>query len=168
MQRVRKIRGKGQGTKLIRQRLETVGLDCEEIDTKVALIQELIPLGLLHVEEELQREVKVLAGPRYARQGGRPGVVRFGKQPGSIYLADQKLGIEVPRVRDLRCGQEVELATYQGLGQPRRADQGVLKLILAGLSCRDYEQCAEAVPEAFGLSASTISRRFKRTSQKKL
>jgi transposase-like protein len=143
-------------------------LESEAIDAKVALIQELIPLGLLHVEEELQREVMVLAGPRYARQGGRPGVVRYGRQPGSIYLADQKLGIEVPRVRDLRCGQEVALATYQGLRQPRRADQGVLRRIVAGLSCRDYEQCAEAVPEAFGLSASTISRRFKRTSTKKL
>jgi len=168
MQRVRQIRRKGQATKLIRRRLEAVGLESEGIDAKVALIQELIPLGLLHVEEELQREVMVLAGPRYARQGGRPGVVRYGRQPGSIYLADQKLGIEVPRVRDLRCGQEVALATYQGLRQPRRADQGVLRRIVAGLSCRDYEQCAEAVPEAFGLSASTISRRFKRTSQKKL
>jgi transposase-like protein len=39
---------------------------------------------------------------------------------------------------------------------------------LAGLSCREYERCAEAVPEAFGLSGSTMSRRFKRTSATKL
>jgi putative transposase len=36
------------------------------------------------------------------------------------------------------------------------------------LSCRDYESCVEAVPETFGLSASTVSRRFKRASMKKL
>ena len=37
-----------------------------------------------------------------------------------------------------------------------------------GLSCRDYEGCAEAVPEAFGLSPSTVSRRFIRASARKL
>jgi transposase-like protein len=36
------------------------------------------------------------------------------------------------------------------------------------LSTREYERCAEAVPEAFGLSASTVSRRFKRASARKL
>jgi hypothetical protein len=32
-----------------------------EIDAKVELIQTLIPLGLMHVEEELMREVEQLA-----------------------------------------------------------------------------------------------------------
>ena len=37
----------------------------EELDTKVAMIQALIPLGLEKVNEELQAEVTRLAGPRY-------------------------------------------------------------------------------------------------------
>ncbi|MFI5366876.1 MAG: transposase [Candidatus Binatia bacterium] len=36
------------------------------------------------------------------------------------------------------------------------------------MTCREYERCAEAVPEAFGLSPSTVSRRFIRASAKKL
>ena len=40
--------------------------------------------------------------------------------------------------------------------------------MLGGLSTREYERCAEAVPEAFGLSASTVSRCFKRASARKL
>ena len=40
--------------------------------------------------------------------------------------------------------------------------------VLKGLSCRDYEGCAEAAPEAFGLSPSTVSRRFIRASARKL
>ena len=40
--------------------------------------------------------------------------------------------------------------------------------MLKGLSCRDYEGCAEAAPEAFGLSPSTVSRRFIRASARKL
>jgi hypothetical protein len=34
-----------------------------EIDAEVELIQTLIPLGLMHIEEELMREVEQLAGP---------------------------------------------------------------------------------------------------------
>jgi transposase-like protein len=39
---------------------------------------------------------------------------------------------------------------------------------LRGLSCRAYAECAEAVPAAFGLSPSTISRRFIRASARQL
>ena len=52
--------------------------------------------------------------------------------------------------------------------EPRGADEGVLRRILAGLSCREYARCAEAVPEAFGLSASTVSRRYIKASAAKL
>jgi transposase-like protein len=62
----------------------------------------------------------------------------------------------------------VPLETYQLLQIPRNADEGVLKRILKGLSCRSYEACAEALPEAFGLSPSTISRRFIKVSGRKL
>ena len=146
MRKVRRIRRQGQDVELIAEQLAAVPASAAAIDTKVALIQELIPLGLLHVQESLQQEVERLAGPRYARQGGKPGVVRYGKQPGSIYLADQKLGIEVPRMRNLRRNREVPLRTYQQLQQPRAADHGVLQRILTGLTCREYERCAEAVP----------------------
>jgi putative transposase len=168
MRKVRRIRRTGQGTEVIAERLAAVPASAAVIDTKVELIQALIPLGLLHVEQSLQQEVERLAGPRYARAGGKPGVVRYGKQPGSIYLADQKLGIEVPRVRNLRRNREIPLRTYQQLQHPRAADQGVLQRILTGLTCREYERCAEAVPQAFGLSASTVSRRFIRASAQKL
>jgi putative transposase len=43
-----------------------------------------------------------------------------------------------------------------------------VKRILHGLSCRSYEACAEAVPEAFGLSGSTISKRYIRASGRQL
>ena len=39
-----------------------------ELDSKVEMIRALIPLGLMHVEELLDEEVKALAGERYARK----------------------------------------------------------------------------------------------------
>ena len=134
------------------------------MDSTVALIQALIPLGLKAVAEALTAEVAALAGERYSRTGGLPGVVRWCQQRGSVYLADQKLPITYRRVRDLPGNREVPLVTYQRLQQPRQADRGVLLKVLRGLSCRAYAECAEAVPAAFGLSPSTIPRRFIRAS----
>ena len=138
------------------------------LDSRVELIQALIPLGLEAVSELLQQEVTALAGRRFQRTGGVPGYDRWGSQPGSVYLTDQKVAIDVPRVRDVRRGQEVPLSSYQQLRQPRRAEEAAVRKILKGLSCRDYEACVEPVAETFGLTASSLSRRFKRASARKL
>ena len=138
-----------------------------DVDVKTELIQALIPLGLWHVKEVLEQEVRVLAGERYKRQG-LEGCDRWGKQWGSVYLRDQKLPILVPRVRNQQEGKEIQLRSYERLQEPRNGDEGVLKRILHGLSCRSYGACAEAVPEAFGLSGSTVSKRYIRASAREL
>jgi putative transposase len=140
----------------------------DDVDAKVAVIQELIPLGLQAVGEILEAEVTRLAGPWYGRTGGEPGHVRWSREQGSVYLLDQKLPITYQRVRDRRANVEVPLRPYQALQAPRTADAGLFRRILLGLSCRNYAACAEAVPAAFGLSASTVSRRFIRASAKTL
>lgn len=136
--------------------------------TMLATIQALIPLGLRAVGEALDQEVRALAGPRYAREGSRSSVVRWGRQRGSIYLADQKVPVVVPRVRDRAAGCELPLATYAALQTPRTQDVGLFRRVLGGLSCREYEAAAEAVPEAFGLAKTSVSRRFIRASARKL
>lgn len=134
----------------------------------LAMIQALIPLGLRAVEDALQQEVKSLAGARYAHDDGHGDVARWGSQPGSVFLADQKLPIQVPRVRDVARHREVPLSAYQQLQAPRSADVGLFRRVLGGISCREYEAAAEAVPEAFGLAKSSVSRRFIRSSAKSL
>lgn len=142
--------------------------DLRDLDTMVPLIQALIPLGLQAFAEVMQAEVAALAGAKYSRSGGAPEVVRWGRQPGSIFLADQKVPVAVQRVRDRHRRQEIPLQSYERFRTPRSADVGLFRKVLAGLSCRDYRASAEAVPEAFGLSASSVSRRFMRASAKQL
>ena len=163
--KVRQIRRKGKASGLVPVPATAAAPD---LDTRLALIQALIPVALDRVHLELKDEVTRLAGERYAREGRQPGYVRWTRQRGSIYLADQKLPIAVPRVRDRLRNLEVPLETYERLQQPRGLDTGLLHKVLGGLSTREYERCAEAVPEAFGLSASTVSRRFIRASAQKL
>jgi putative transposase len=72
------------------------------------------------------------------------------------------------RVRDRAARCEVPLATYAALQTPRAQDVGLFRKVLGGLSCREYEAAAEAVPEAFGLAKSSVSRRFIRASAQEL
>ena len=170
MRRVRSRFTKSQAPTTVNPVAAALPLDDGTITTPAALamIQALIPLGLKAVEEALVAEVTALAGPRYQRDDAHPEVVRWGQQAGLIYLADQKVPITVPRVRDRATAHEVPLPTYTALQTPRGHDVGLFRRVLGGLSCREYEAAAEAVPEAFGLGRSSVSRRFIRASAREL
>jgi len=138
-----------------------------DLDTKVDLILGLIPLGLMHVEATLQEEVTALAGARHARKGAGEAVYRYGGNPGSVRLGGQRVGIRVPRVRSDRG--EVPLRSYQRLhAGSGEVDELLLRRVLYGLSCRNYERAAEEIPGAIGLSSSTVSRSFVQASAARL
>lgn len=130
--------------------------------SRMDLIEALIPLGLKAVAEELQEEVKQWAGDRYSRGP----VSRHGSNGGSVVLGGQRVAIDVPRVRDR--GGEIPLESYQRLHRGSSIDEAALIRVLKGLSCRDYREAAMAVPEAFGLSSSNVSRQFMRSSGQQL
>ena len=140
----------------------------DALDGRIEAIQMLIPLGLQAVTEELRRAVVELAGPRYQRKESDQPLRRWGSQRGSVYLADQKLPVEVPRVRNVASATEVPLRAYQALQRPRQMDEGLLLRMLKGIATRNYEACAETVPEAFGLSRSSGSRRYVKGTARKL
>lgn len=156
-----KTRGKAkikviEKRKMTQEMLERLNTD--DLDATVELIQALIPYGLKAVMEKLQVEVALLAGKRYGH--GKENV-RWGKQPGSVYLRDQKIPIMIPRVRNKRLNQEVPLETYQRLQEPYLSDHQTMLKLLNGISMRKYQEAAELVPEVFGISPSNLSRRLK-------
>jgi len=129
------------------------------LDTKVALILGLIPLGLLHVQETLASEVEELAGEWHGRKSKGEAGCRYGSNPGSVRLGGQRLAIRVPRVRG--DGGEIRLRSYQQLHTGGgEVDEVLLRRVLHGISCANYESAAAAVPGAIGLSASSVSRSF--------
>ena len=130
-----------------------------EVDAKVELIRSLVPLGLMHVEEVLDEEVTALAGERYARKDASMGGRRHGSNPGTVGLAGQRVPIRVPRLRRV-AGSEIPLRSYAALHGEGAVNDLLLKRVLYGISCRNYEAAAEAIPGAIGLSGSTVSRGF--------
>ncbi len=138
-----------------------------ELDAKVELIRSLVPLGLMHVEEVLDEEVVALAGERYERKQEPVRGRRHGSNPGSVRMAGQHVPIRVPRVRSAEGG-EIPLRSYGALSRGGEVDELLLKRVLFGISCRNYEAAAEAIPGAIGLSSSTVSRQFIQASAKQL
>lgn len=139
-----------------------------ELDTRVELIRELIPLGLAEVGRMLDGEVERLAGPRHARKAeATEALYRHGTNPGSVRLGGQRHPVRVPRVRG--PDGEARLETYDRLhGAAGDVDEGLFRKVLLGISCRDYEAAVEAVPGAIGLSKSTVSREFKKATARQL
>jgi putative transposase len=146
--------------RMSREEFETMALD-----SRVELIRNLIPIGLMHIFEELDKEVTALCGERYERKNEEVGR-RHGSNPGSIRLEGQKIGIQVPRVRGERS--EIPLRSYAKLQEEKAANDLLLRRVLYGISCRNYEKAAESIPGALGLSSSSVSRTFVNASTTKL
>jgi len=159
-QRNRKSRRLGEPEVVSREQVPDM-----DLDVRVEMIRSLVPLGLMHVRELLDEEVNALAGERYARKVASE-VHRYGKNRGSVRLAGQRVPMDVPRVRGARG--EVPLRSYQLLQARGDVDEGLLKRVLYGISCRNYEAAAEAIPGAIGLSSSSVSRSFVEASAEAL
>lgn len=147
-----------------RQSIEELERDMS-FESRMAMIQSLIPLGLKAVELELLQEIAALAGPRYSRGGD---IKRWGENPGSVYLGDQKVQMPVPRVRNVKTKTEVPLKAYERLQSPQVIGDMALSRVINGMSQRDYEKASIAVPETFGIKKTSTCRRFIRASAKKL
>ncbi len=155
-----KISEKRKQVKIMLEKMKS-----EDLDVTITLIQELIPNGLLAAKEEMEKEVHKLTGKRYKH--GKENV-SWGSQPGSIYLRDQKIPIEVPRVRNKKRNEEVSLESYQKLQEPYKADKQTMLKLLCGISMHKYAKCSELVPEVFGISASNLSKRFRQSTAAKV
>ena len=134
-------------------------------ESRLAAIQMLIPLGLKAVAEELAAEVESLAGPRYSRGGTMD---RHGSNEGSVYLGDQKARVIVPRVRRKDIDEEVPLAAYHRLQEPRVIERTTLNRVIRGVSMGDYAGAALTATEAFGISRNSVSKKWIRASARKL
>ncbi len=154
LRRKRKSRVKGKEEVLTREEFEAL-----DLERRVTLIQELIPLGLMAAAEELQREVRELAGVRHGRKGDEEAMYRFGSNPGTVLLGGQRVPIRVPRVRTEEG--EVRLRSYDLLHRGvAAADERLMERVLYGVSCRNYETTVDKRPGAIGTSKSTVSKEF--------
>jgi transposase-like protein len=151
----------------VNQLMDVQGMNEEQrrFEERMAMIQTLIPLGIRAAAEEMRKEADGLIGDLYAR-GKQLGP--WGANRGSICLGDQKVAVGVPRVRNRMTNEEVSLSSYTRLQKPGVLEQLALQRVINGVSMRKYEEAALSVPETFGISRDSVSRRWIRASAKKL
>jgi transposase-like protein len=145
-----------------------------------------VPLPMAEVWAEMQAEVERLTGEaglqilraileeEVTRRVGPPhrpdptaGRVRWGKQPGYVVFAGQKVPLKRPRVRT-REGEEVALDSYRQLQQDGKLQRAVRERLVAGLSTRNYRCAVESVLEGYGIEKSSVSRQFVAASAEQL
>jgi hypothetical protein len=74
----------------------------------------LIEIGRMMAETVMYIEREEISGPDYRPLSSE--IQKWGSQPGSIYMSDQKIPVEHPRLRGLKG--EIVLKSYQKLKEP--------------------------------------------------
>jgi hypothetical protein len=90
-------------------------------------------MARLLAEEILEEEVVSLAGERYSRKQDGNSLRRWGSNSGSIRIDEEKVPIDVPRVRDTDAGEEQTLESYQAMKSADTSEE-LTRAVLLGLS----------------------------------
>jgi transposase-like protein len=131
---------------------------------KQALDAAMLQISRLTAEAFMYIEREELAGPDHHPR--IPGLYKWASQPGSIYVGDQKIAVEHPRLRGPEG--EVPLATYKQLSQRSGFSDELLAQVLRGISARMYEETVTEAVKAFGVTPSTVSRHLVEATGKQL
>lgn len=152
-----------QDSKINKENLEW--LISQTNDTQFELFKNFIEIAKLHYNHLLEEEVRAKAGEKYNRS---EEYSRWGSNPGSIRVGNEKVKVDVPRLLNKLTGQTESPTYYEKLHNLDMPTEEVLKKIILGLSQGDYEKVTRSVADSFGLSQSSISRRFVEESSKAL
>ena len=134
-------------------------------DMQYQLFQNFVDIAKLHYNQLMEEEGQIKAGEKYERE---KRYNRWGKNPGSIRIGEEKVPVEVPRFYDKEKGRTEESEYYRELHELPMPREEVINKVIKGLSQKDYEEVTRSVVESFGLSQSTISRTFVEESRKRL
>ena len=136
-------------------------------DVAKAIEQTASQAGLLMMKALIDEEVKQLTGERYSHEPDRQAF-RWGTDQGHVIFAGHKVGIEKPRVRSKDGSPEISLSRFNAFAHPHRMQEPVSERILRRVSTRDYAGVLDDLCDGYGIDKSSVSRRWKAASAKKL
>ena len=124
----------------------------------------LLEVGRMMAETIMYIEREEISGPEYHPLSSE--IKKWASQGGSIYLGDQKISVEHPRLRGKQ--REMALESYQKLKEPGAFSEELLCKILRGISAQRYQETVIEAAGAFGVSASSVSRHIVAVTSRKL
>lgn len=135
------------------------------VEGKLAMDALFRDMGKMLAESVLLMEREELAGPDYYPTD--PKLQKWSHEAGSVYIGDQKVKIQRPRLRHTEMG-EVPLKSYKALRSKGQFSQALLEKMLCGVSTQKYQDTVLAAAQAFGISPSSVSKRIVEASAAKL
>jgi putative transposase len=116
--------------------------------------------------ELLEQEVERVAGKPFSRKG-TDLAFRGGSAPTSLMVDGAKIPFTRPRVRS-QDGSEIQLPILEKLRDQDLYDEQIAAHIISGVSARNYKSVVDAFSKKTGISKSSVSRAFIKSSQKDL
>lgn len=139
----------------------------QSLETQISLFGNFLEVAKLLANQILEDEVKEKAGQRYDREKPLEGrYSRWGSNPGSIRVGEEKVKMKVPRIHDNQKSITESPDSYQKLRSIELPSESLMKRIILGLSQHDYQEVVKMGVESFGLSQSTVSKAFIEESSK--
>lgn len=135
-------------------------------DGKKAFDQVMLEIGRMFAETIMLMDREETTGPEYHPIDS--DIKKWASQAGSVYIGNQKVKVTHPRVRNVLHGKEVPLGSYVKLREKEQFSQELLGQILRGMSMQKYRETVVNAAGAFGVSASSVSRRVVEVSSRKL
>jgi len=133
---------------------------------KQALDGVMSDLGRMLAESIMYIEREELSGPDYSPTS--PHRRKWASEQGSVYIGAQKVKVQRPRLRDRSIGSEITLKSYDQMRHEGRFSEELLRKCLLGLSGRRYKETVTEAAAAFGVSASSVSRKIVETTSEAL
>ena len=121
--------------------------------------------GRALVEQLLVVSAQEVAGRKHPGQH-RTDIRWHGRQRGSIALAERKLSVTRPRLRDAQG--EVAIPAYAQLREDGRLGSRIHDILVSGVSTRKYARVLPQMAGAVGIKKSSVSRQFIKASEKAL
>jgi putative transposase len=141
----------------------------QDLDVKLQAMQHHMDITRMLINDILEDEVINHTGTRYNHSKPNDGrYSRWGFNPGSVKIGNQKIPVSVPRIYDNKSKRNQSLQTYEKLKEIGDVNDSVLKAMILGLSTRDYEPVVKNMLDSFGLSHSSVSKEFIEKSAEQL
>jgi len=156
--------------KIKKKRLKNLKwLQSQKSVVQLDLLQNHLSICQILINEILEEEVISKAGARYSHNKPNDGrYSRWGYNPASVQIGDQRLKMDIPRVIDTETRKFESLESYESIKQIASPSDQLIKGVLLGLSMRDYEGVIDNMSEGFGLKKSSVSRSFIERSKERL
>ena len=124
--------------KIGRQNLEW--FQSQKSGTKLALLSHTIDIMRLVLNSFMESGAEAYCGKRYkhVKKGSRR-YGRWGFNPGSVKIGDEKVPIEVPRIMDHEKKANIEFSPYKEIRDIPAPDEQFMSRLILGISQNDYE-----------------------------